>query len=301
MSLTKVALLTGGNGYIGSKLAAYLLVKGWTVFLITRSLKCKNIQEDKCKQYEYDGTIDSLYQIPNITTSNCVVFHLAAYSSINNNDDNAIKSLYDSNILFGTHLLMFMRRRRLCRIIYAETYWQFGGNGEYAPNTLYAASKMAFTDILKYFSRDCIDSTCLVLYDVYSLDDTRPKLLNYLLSNKDSNKVINLSPGRQIIDYVHVEDVIEAFRLAGDLSLGNDNIGFRRYAIRSMEERTLQEYIEIIEREIKPRYKICWGGADYPVHQIMTPWLPSKDLSPPGWVPKLRFSEVFKRYKNEVR
>jgi CDP-3, 6-dideoxy-D-glycero-L-glycero-4-hexulose-4-reductase len=288
----KCALITGSTGYIGGKLAVHLADQGWHISLLVRPGVDKSLHPhlDKCNWYEYDGTVNSLHKI-SIDSNKCVVFHLAAYASVKKEFD-SIDLLIESNILLGMHLLSFMQYKNLSHIIFTETYWQFDKYGNDNPNTLYAATKMAFSNILKYSSKHGINSTCLVLYDVYGLDDDRPKLINHLLKERLSKGVIKLSSGKQIMDYIHIDDVLKAFHLVAESMLSSDDIAYSRFAVRSMKEKTLKEYVEIILSNINANYKVRWGAIDYPKYQIMSPWLPSQNHSPPGWVPKISFTEI---------
>ena len=67
-----------------------------------------------------------------------------------------IKEMINSNIMFGTQILEAMVLHSVPYFVNTGTYWQHFDGKSYNPNSLYAATKQSFQDILKL--------ACLVLY-----------------------------------------------------------------------------------------------------------------------------------------
>src|SRR6266849_2891380 len=62
-------------------------------------------------------------------------------------------------------------------------------------------------------------SIWLMLSDTFGPGDSRPKLLNLMRSAASTGKLLEMSPGEQLVDLVYIDDVIEAFKLAADRML----------------------------------------------------------------------------------
>lgn len=285
----KTAIITGGTGYVGNQLAKHLSKQGWQLTLITRtsSKKAKNLD---AKYIEYDGTIESLAGLNPSNQQDSVVFHLATDATITS-EANQIEKTIDANIKFGTHLLSCMLKQGLRNIVITESYWQFDAHGELSGNTLYASSKSAFSIIAKYFSTLGLKTISLVLYDIYGPNDPRKKLINTIKSLTNKESFIELTPGEQLLDFVHIDDVIAALETAGETltSTKGATKTYSRHTVRSMETRRLKDFIDILCESIESPPTLLWGAKRYPRHQIMTPWFPDNKKQLPDWTPKHSF------------
>src|SRR5207247_1687541 len=95
--------------------------------------------------------------------------------------------------------------------------WQHFGGEEYHPADLYAATKQAFVDVLRYFvEAAALEVVTLELYDSYGLDDARVKLMPALRRAALDGGRIALTDGRQQLDLVHVDDVVRAYEAAAE-------------------------------------------------------------------------------------
>lgn len=287
-----IAVLTGGVGYIGRHLATHLAGQGWEpVLLVRRNGVVPNRQSFTHFRFvEYDGTQASLASLSLEERAQVVFFHLAANANVGS-ELGDIEGLIDSNIRFGAHLLGYMAARGFRNIVVAETYWQFDRAGTLGGNTLYAASKSAFSLLLQQFSRHGINSTALVLYDVYGPRDGRGKLVNALIESAVNQTPVELTPGEQSLDYVYVDDVVRAFETAGAalLAASAREGSFCRHTVRSLEVRRLKDFVEILGQAVGRPPNAKWGAKPYPAHQILLPWLPPETEQLPGWRPEHTF------------
>jgi CDP-paratose synthetase len=48
----------------------------------------------------------------------------------------------------------------------------------------------------------------LILYTIYGKGDKTKRALNYILDSLDASEPMTMSPGEQIMDFIHVDDVI---------------------------------------------------------------------------------------------
>lgn len=293
----KKALITGGTGFIGSNLCRRLLKDGWKIFLITKKeFGYDNIIDikEKLEIYEYEDDFSELMEYVKRIEAD-VVFHLAS-TIITEHKAQDIHKILQGNITFGTEILEAMKYSNTKLLVNTGTYWQHYNNEEYNPVDLYAATKEAFQNIIKYYVEvENIRCITLKLFDTYGEDDKRPKLINLLNKFADEGTELNMSPGEQILDLVHVEDIVEAYIVAyenlnKDLCLRDE-----KYAVATEERYQLKEIIQLFEEISNKKLKISWGGREYRSREVMIPW--SKYEILPNWNFKISLEQGLRKYK----
>ena len=97
------------------------------------------------------------------------------------------------------------------------SYSQHYGGRAYSPVSLYAATKQAFQDILQFYCEvRGLRAVTLELPDTYGPDDKRPKLFSLLDRVARSGETLQMSPGEQLLDLLHVDDVVHGYEVAAD-------------------------------------------------------------------------------------
>ncbi|NEV75674.1 NAD(P)-dependent oxidoreductase [Rhodopseudomonas sp. BR0C11] len=283
----KRALVTGASGFIGSCLVARLLADGWDVHVILRPQSSLALLSDvaaRISVQRHSGATEQMLDILAASKPD-VVFHLAAQAS-SDHLPNDVEQMIASNVLLSTQLAEAMMRTGVTRLVTTETFWQHrSGADEYQPVCLYAATKQAARDILRYYvDAGSINVICLVLFDTYGPRDPRKKLVNLLKEVARDGREIKMTPGEQIIDLVHVEDVTSAYLRAADLLIESAHPALRTYAVSSGERMSLRDLVGLIERVCDLSFSIKWGGKPYRLNEVFNPWL-GETL--PGWRPKI--------------
>jgi nucleoside-diphosphate-sugar epimerase len=287
----RTALVTGATGYIGSRLSASLLDSGWQVNAVTRASSSLGLLAGLIHEihfHEHDGTTDSLCRIlENVRPD--VTFHLACSATADHGPAD-VKNLIESNVLFGSQLLEAMRQSGSPCIVNAESFWQYSEHvGNLGPTCLYAAAKQAFHDILRYYIQSGhAVGVCLVLYDTYGPDDPRPKLLPFLRKAALSGSQVDLTPGHQIVDMSHIDDVVAAFLRAADLLLAQEVDGLSTYAVSSPQRMTLRDLVELFVRETGLALEVKWGARKYRPNEVM---VPATGAALPGWRPAIDLAQ----------
>jgi nucleoside-diphosphate-sugar epimerase len=290
----KVALVTGATGFVGSHLAKRLINEGWETHIIVRQQsKLDIISEIKGKLtiHEHNGTTEGMLDI--LSKSNpMVVFHLASLFLVQH-QSNDIESLIKSNILFGVQLVEATVKKEIYNLVNAGTSWQHHNNEDYSPVNLYAATKQAFEDILKFYLETTpLRAITLKLFDTYGPNDPRPKLFNLLKKVAEEEKHLAMSPGEQLIDIVYIDDVIEAFILAAKRLLSGQGEKYEEYVVSSGKPVKLRDIVKIYEEVIGRELPIEWGGRPYREREVMAPWNRGKRLA--GWKAKVNLKEGIK-------
>ena len=292
--MNKTALLTGVTGFIGRHLAERLLEQGWQVHAIVR--KNSNIGQieetvrEKIIFHIHDEKTD-LRKIVKAAEPE-VVFHLASLFLASHAYED-ISRLIDSNIKFSVQLLEAMAVNDVYRLVNTGTSWQHYKNENYNPVNLYAASKQAFEVIMKYYQETIpLQVIDLKLYDTYGPDDTRKKLFSLLDKIAQTGETLAMSKGEQLIDLVHVDDVVDAFLLSAKYLLENKYRYRGEYAVTSGIQISLKKIVEEYEKFIGKKINIIWGGRPYREREVMIPWNNGRIL--PGWKIKKTGCAIFK-------
>ena len=285
VSPVRVALVTGATGFVGGHLAGRLMADGWETHAVVRpssdvTILCGVLGSGNV--HRHDGTtvglIDILRSVHPVT-----VFHLASLVVADHSTED-VESLVQSNILFGTQLLEAMTVAGVPVIVNTGTYWQHYEGREYSPVSLYAATKQAFQDILQFYCEACgLRAMTLELPDTYGPGDTRPKLFSLLGWAARTGEILQMSPGEQLLDLLHVDDVVHGYEVAADALLSGSLPSSSQYRLSSGSLVRLKDVVELYEKATGHTVNVAWGGRLYRVREVMEPRSPVPVL--PGWNP----------------
>jgi nucleoside-diphosphate-sugar epimerase len=280
-------LLTGASGFLGLALAQKLSGDGSRVTALVR----KTSDEAKLKRLSDCAELCVLEKdysnIPAILekSESEIVIHVAA-TSLGGEDPSAIRAMVDANILFPSLLLSEMRTRGIRWFINTGSSWQTVGGGDYEPFNFYSATKQAFENVIEFHSKNWLAAITLRLFDTYGPFDPRNKILNLLLKTIVSGERLQMSPGFQKLDLVHIDDVTEAYRAAVIrlLNKGSSCIcGHEIYSVSSGHPVTLRALVETLERLSGKVCNVNFGGRPYRPGEIMCPRTRLQPM--PGWTP----------------
>ncbi|MGO4542475.1 NAD-dependent epimerase/dehydratase family protein [Paenibacillus sp. 2TAB19] len=276
-------LLTGATGYIGSRLARRLVQCGYPVHIVARQESKHDLlgaAQGAVHVHLYDGTTASLLKL--FAESHIdIVVHLASLATVTHDLTN-LEPMLQSNIIFGTQLAEAMTKHGVPYLVNTGTYSQHYDNEAYNPQSLYAATKQAFDDILVYYTETAsLCCTTLELYDSYGPDDPRPKIVPLLIAAYHSGSKLAMSPGEQLLDLVYIEDIVDAYAAAAARLLDGRAAKRERFVVATGKPLTLRELVEKLEDVTRTKLPIGWGERGYRSREIMVPW--SKGILLPGW------------------
>jgi nucleoside-diphosphate-sugar epimerase len=283
------ALVTGVTGFVGSHVARGLLARDVEVHAIVRAGAHLDRVPDVVERivvHVDDGTSESV-QAAVAAAEPDATFHLATNFIAEHTSDD-VPALVADNVAFPARLADALAGSAH-PFVNVGTAWQHVDGARYRPKNLYAATKQAFEDILRYYTdRELLRAVTVNLYDSYGPLDHRQKLLAALLDSLRTGDVLAMSNGVQLIDLVHVDDVVRALLLAAELCAaapGASSEGDGVYAVSSGRPRTLRELVDVLGAVAGRPVPVAWGARPDRAGDMVQPW--SAGPSVPGWHPQV--------------
>lgn len=281
------ALVTGATGFLGGHLVRHLADVGWTVVALTRCSADTKTLDPRALEYRVDGTTETMVAILAESRPDVVV-HLASLFVAEHTPDQ-VTQLIQSNVLFGAQLLEAMDSAGVDALVNVGTSWQHYQGAGYDPVCLYAATKQAFEDIVAYYvGARGLRALTLRLFDTYGSGDARPKLFHLLRQASERGVRIQMSPGEQMLDLVHVSDVARAFAVAIDRVCLLPESTCEAWAVSSGEPTRLRDVVELWQSVSGRTLDVDWGGRPYRAREVMEPW---RGPALPGWTPQLTLAQ----------
>lgn len=277
-------LVTGATGFIGKNLCNQLVQdKTNVVFALIRPTSVIQGLSSDVHLLVYNNQIEQLVETLDKIKIEGIV-HLASlflashkYSDIDN--------LVDANLRLGMYLLEAAVLTNVQWFINTSSFWQHYRGQKYNPVALYAATKQAFETILLYYREiSNLRMVTLELFDTYGPNDRRSKLFNLLKNTLDSEKPLLMSPGRQRLNLVYIEDVVAAYiQLMGWFNDPSKELR-EKYCVSAQKLVSLREVVKLFSDVVGQDLNILWGGRPYRERELMNP----KSLYPgvPGWKPR---------------
>lgn len=279
-------IVSGATGYIGGRLVRWLVANGVGVTAIVRPQSRRSgsvvLNAPGVAALQYSGDVRSLTAELRRRPAQAT-FHLAGLSMQACPPDQ-VGDLVDANVRFGTELLEAVVGARCPVFVSTGTFWQHGGDGDaYHPTCLYAATKQAFQDILAYYAAGGLRAATLKLFDVYGPADPRGRIVDLLLEAQARGTPLDLSPGWQELDLVHVDDVLRAYWRAAEL-LSQEPLPRPDYGVGTGERVRLRDLVRLVEQLTGRKVPVRWGARPYRPREVMKPW---RGPFLPGWRPQI--------------
>lgn len=290
-------IITGASGYIGSQVARRLVELEHEIYAIIRPNSKLDLLYDIKNNinfvYSHQSIEEMIDQFKTIKAD--VVIHIASLF-IAEHSAADVDELIESNIEFPIQLLEAMTQSNTKKIISTSTSWEHY-NATYNPVCLYAATKKAFEDILRYYVEvKDIDAQILTIYDTYGIGDSRKKIINLLNKVAITGEAIDMSPGEQYLDLIYIDDIVDAYIEALNIFKRNEASGITKYHLRSGKEMKLKDIAKLYSEINNVKLNINWGKRPYRTREVMKPYQGGEIL--PGWIPKITLEEGLKKLRD---
>ncbi len=280
--MSKKALLTGSNGFIG-----------------------KNLSSELQKEYEVIGvdlsgdiSVDlrnwnEVKKIPSVD----IVFHLAALMDVPLSFQKP-REIYETNVLSILDILEFCRQKKVKKVILASSYVY--GVPRYLPinenhptdiSNPYMHSKLIGEELCKYYHK-WYGLKCIILrvFNVYGPGQKGNLLIPTILRQLPSG-IITLKNPKPKRDYLYVSDVVSAYIKAAGYNTESYeifNIGYgESYSVKEIVDNILVAY----GKEVEVRYmnEVRKGEIMNTIANI------NKAKKYLGWYPKVELKDGLKK------
>jgi len=239
----KIAVVTGGAGFIGSHLAELLVDRGYHVIIVDdlSTGKKGNIEAllEKSSVEFIQGSITDLSLLQNVLKNAIYVFHQAAIPSVPRSIENP-KDSHEVNVTGTLNVLLAARENCVKKVIYASSCAVYGdistipNKEDMPPNpqSPYAVTKLTGEYYCRVFQKVYdLPTVCLRYFNVYGHKQDPdseyaaviPKFITSVINGQGP---IIFGDGEQSRDFTYIKDVTEANILAAESdATGIFNIG----------------------------------------------------------------------------
>ena len=209
----KKVLITGASGFIGSKLASYLVETGAKVYGISRSEQMPGVIENW-----FIGDLSDSKFVDQIISKlrPDYVFHLASHV-LGARDYKYVQSTFEDNFLTTLNLLNAVHKYSCKRLIIGGS---FEGSVELSspiPSSPYAAAKIASASYSKMFHK--LYNTPVVIASIYMVygpgQKDLSKLVPYVILESLEGRSPKLTSGTRMVDWIYIDDVAKGLLKLG--------------------------------------------------------------------------------------
>lgn len=241
----KRVLVTGGAGFIGHHLCKKLVESDHIVTSIDNYFTGS-------KENHVDGVtyhdMDVKY-INDINESFDIVYHLGEYSRVEQSFDD-FDLVWNYNKINLEKVLQFVKNKN-CKLIYAGSSTKFANAYNGYIVSPYQWSKESNTELVKLFCQwNNIDYAITYFYNVYGekeISEGKYATLIALFKEKmrKKEKLTIVSPGTQLRNFTHVDDIVDGLYLIGEKGHGDE------YGIGHSKSYSILQIAEMFEGEIE--------------------------------------------------
>lgn len=282
---SKVTLLTGGTGFLGSHLLRRLAVEGFHVVIVKRTTS------DLSRIRTLMGAFDSW----NLDTTDVAevferykvdrVIHCATNYGRN---EQAPWETIEANLVLPLKLIHLASRAGVASFVNTDTILN-------KRISHYSLSKRQFIDWMNSYSSDLL---CLniALEHFYGPEDDPSKFVTrILLDLLEEKSSIPLTPGDQRRDFIYVDDVIDGFMRILAVHDGNSK-GYHHYEIGTGSSVSIRDFVQLAKRLTGNEHSdLEFGVLPYRANEVMNSAVDTTRLRALGWSPRFSLEEGLKR------
>ena len=286
MKNNKLAVVTGGAGFVGSHLCERLVREGYRVISLDNYFTGTPENHVEGVAYRKGHTKDiSLH----ISETPDIVFHLGEYARTEKSFED-VELVWDMNTKGTIAVLEFVRRHG-CRLLYAGSSTKFADQGEGRDQSPYAWSKATNTELVQNYSNWFgLDYVITYFYNVYGPREmsgpygTVIRIFTELY--RHGQPLTITAPGTQTRNYTHVYDIVDGLILASEKGKGDG------YGIGADQAYSVIEVADMFggEKVLMPERKgnRMSGGVD------------NEKMKSLGWQQNYNLRDWVSRVKEEV-
>lgn len=246
--------IAGGTGYLGTKLIDRFLELGIDVICIKRPES--NIDRIRNKEdiLFFDNDPLSLKQLFSKYNVDCVINTICNYLVPGMDDQDIIESNLIAPLQILNMYLKYNNYRKPCMITM--------DTGLDANFNIYSQCKKHFADFGKYYSeRGEMNFMNILLENFYGKDEPPNRFLLKSIARLRRNETIELTPGTQHRDFIHIDDVVDNIINMTKKIHGMD--GYEEIPLGSGEAPTIREVMEYLKDITHSESELRFGAIPF--------------------------------------
>lgn len=201
-------VVTGATGFIGSAVVKSIARLGERTLAVSGPRSTPRFEDDNVEWLLHDGNLEQMARRVAEVSPKAVVHCVNHY--VLHHEAKDVDPMIDANIRIGALLLGALGEKGT-HFVNLSTFFQRQGVGGTQPNSLYAATKQAFAEIVRWFGVHSNIRTCdLMLYDTYGPGDRRKKLIPHLLNMAVSGGTVEIGTPEAEMNLCYIDDVVAA-------------------------------------------------------------------------------------------
>lgn len=221
---SKRILIAGANGFLGSNLSRELNGEGYDVNLLIR----RNSNTWRINDFMKDVTVHTLSNYENdsfglLLNSIKPDILINTIGEIRPRDPNDKFSIWKSNFYLIQKMFSYIKEPSNIFFLQAGTSFEYGKesliknplreNDVCNPISEYGISKLFATEYLNYLSEiKTVKGISFRIFNLYGQFEGKSRLIPDLITNGLNNKEIVLKSPKVIRDFIHINDVVSAFK-----------------------------------------------------------------------------------------
>lgn len=219
----KLAVVTGGAGFVGSHLCERLVKEGYQVISLDNYSTGSRNNHVAGVEYREGHTKDIAALISEAPD---LLFHLGEYARVEQSFG-AVAQVLDFNVIGTTAVLEFVREKGV-KLVYAGSSTKFADGGIGKDQSPYAWSKATNTNLVqRYGDWFGISYAITYFYNVYGprerSDSGTGTLIGIFADKYQQGIPLTVrAPGTQSRNFTHVYDIVDGLILVGERGEGDE-------------------------------------------------------------------------------
>ena len=274
-------LIIGVNSFLGQNLKQKLLGIKEEVYDI--SFRPNNLEAFK-KEF---------IELINSNEISCI--YICGGSQLTSDKIADISDLVESNIYLPTFIAAFINENSLnISLFHFGSSWQYDDKNDFSPFNLYASTKHSAESMLEHYAMEGVKIASIRLFDTYGPEDSRPKLVNLIANAVKNNEHLNMSSGEQVINLVHIHDVIEGIMATRKMLEQSFDEKLVKVSLKSLEPIRVKNIISVFEKIKSKDLKNLFTLGHYPYRKRERFKLSELNDFPDNWSPKISLEDGLK-------
>jgi len=293
-SRSRVIALTGATGYLGSHLARRLAAAGHRLVVLKRSFsdtrRIADLLASGVAVYDVDGPPLSAPFLEH--RIDCVLHCATDYGR----RQTARAAIIEANLLLPLQLLELAVDHDVTTFINTDTKLDKRINA-------YSLSKRQFREWLTTFA-DAITAINVPLEHFYGPGDDHTKFVSLMIDRMlSADRSIALTAGAQLRDFIHVDDVVDAFSLIidrcvveGRLPSPRPDGGLLTFEVGSGSPVAIRDFMLLLRRLAdRPDMTLDFGALPYRSNETMRSTADTSLIAALGWTPRVELEDGLRR------